>query len=59
MIVVFDSDGPHEFEEASQVRTDEHNNLEVIEGRPGHERMTHLFNRAEWRAVEIDYGDES
>lgn len=59
MIVVFDSDGGHEFEDASKVSNDEHNNLEVYEGRPGRERMTHLFNRSEWRAVEIDYGDES
>lgn len=57
MITVFDSEGqPHEFEDATKVSTDEHNNLIVSEGRPGAERMTHLFNQAEWRVTEIQYG---
>lgn len=57
MITVFDSEGqPHEFEDATKVSTDEHNNLIVSEGRPGAERMTHLFNQGEWRVTEIQYG---
>ena len=56
MIVVHTEDQEHEFADATQVRTDEHNNLEVIEGRPGSERLTHLFNRSEWRVAEVDYG---
>jgi hypothetical protein len=57
VIVVFDSEGQaHEFEDATVVRTDEHNNLEVLEGRPGQERMTHLFNKSEWRVTEVSYG---
>jgi hypothetical protein len=56
MITVYDSDGSkHEFDDASKVRTDEHNNLEVHEGKPGSERLTYLFNRQSWMATEIDY----
>ncbi len=53
MIVVHTEGTEHEFDEASRVCTDEHNNLEV---RDRQDRLTTIFNRSEWRAVEIDYG---
>lgn len=52
-MIVVRADAVHEFRDASQVRTDEHNNLELHEG----DRLVHLFNRTEWRDVEIDYAD--
>lgn len=53
VIVVHTEGTEHEFDEASRVCTDEHNNLEV---RDRQDRLTTIFNRSEWRAVEIDYG---
>lgn len=56
MISVLGEDGQeYAFDEASKVCTDEHNNLEVHEGKPGGERLTHLFNRSEWRVAEVTY----
>jgi hypothetical protein len=58
MITVTDSDGhTHEFEDASKISTDEHNNLEVFEGKPGQERLAFLFNRTHWQVTEVDYGE--